>query len=188
MNKHIIFLLVLFGSAGLAAQQPAAPIPDSAKNKILFLEAKMKELNEAGVETRNDSLIIKEEVFRLLNDSGYSRSVYPEKYAWPAAIRLLYQMELKKAFWHFINLYHSVPASRDLIITTIVMYDSIMPMDKIILNSFYTFSFADPRVCRIKNGKPDIFRPDLMQELLATTNEIVGNVVYYRRKKASGNQ
>ncbi|MBM3415676.1 MAG: hypothetical protein FJY20_04345 [Bacteroidetes bacterium] len=77
---------------------------------------------------------------------------------------------------------------RDLIITTVVMYDSIMPMDKIILNSFYTYSFADPRICRLKDNKPDIFRPDLMQGLLATTKEIVANVVYYRQKKETKNK
>jgi hypothetical protein len=157
---------------------------DTAQETVKYLNARMSDLFEAGVETKNDSLIIKEEVFRLLRDSQYRKAVYPEKYEWPSAIMLMKAMELKKAFWHFINLYHSIPASRDLIITTVVMYDSIMPMDKIILNSFYTYSFADPRICRLKNDKPDIFRPDLLQELLAITNEIVDNIVYYRRKKA----
>ena len=65
-------------------------------------------------------------------------------------------------------------------------YDEILPMDKVMLSSFYTYSFADPRVCRVKNGKPDIFRPDLLQDLLATTREIVSNIVYYRNQKQTG--
>lgn len=183
MKKSFIFLPVMFCSLALTAQLPAAPIADSVKEKVLYLKAKMEELNKAGVETRNDSLIIDDEVLRLLNDSEYRKLVYPAKYEWPSAIRLMQQMELKKAFWHLINLYHAAPESRNLIVTTVVMYDSIVPMDKVILNSFYTYSFADPRVCRVKNGKPEIFRPDLLQDLLANTREIVSNIVYYRDQK-----
>ena len=116
MKKNIAFLLSILCCQLSRAQLSEQVKMDTALETVKYLNARVSDLFEAGVETKNDSLIIKEEVFRLLRDSQYCKSVYPEKYEWPSAIMLMKVMELKKAFWHFINLYHSNPASRDLII------------------------------------------------------------------------
>jgi len=119
----------------------------------------------------------------MLKDSVYRKSVYPEVYTWPAAVGLMNRMELKKAFWYLINLYETDTAHRNIIVGTFLLYDSLVDMDKILLNTFYTYGLTDPRYCRIKNNKPDIFRPDIMEKKLRTTKEIVGYVWANRQRK-----
>jgi hypothetical protein len=92
-------------------------------------------------------------------------------------------MELKKAFWQMINLYQDDTSRRNLVVGSFILYDSLMDMDKVLLNTFYTYAFADPAVCRIKNGKPDIFRPDLLEKKLRITREIIGYIWYYRKNR-----
>ena len=70
-----------------------------------------------------------------------------------------------------------------MVIGTLVLYDSLVEMDKLLINAYYTYAFTDPRVCRVKNGKPDIFRPDLLEKNLMVTKEIINNVRMYRQRK-----
>ena len=181
--KKFLIVIAMFPLGYGAYSQGVQLKVDTTKENLQFWGKKIADLLEAGVEEKNDSFIVRQEVINLLNDTALSNAVYPASYEWPAAVKLMQAMELKQAFWHFINLYKSKPENRDLIISIVMKYDEILPMDKVMLSSFYTYSFADPRACRVKNGKPEIFRPDLMQELLAVTKEIVGNVMYYRKQK-----
>lgn len=140
-------------------------------------------LQAMGVETRNDSMIIREEVVKLFTDSLYRKSVYPAQYTWQEAIYLLREMDLKKAFWYMLNLYETDSANRSYVLGTFVAYDSLMSMDKILLSTYYTYAFADPRVSRVKNNKPDIFRPDLLERRLASLKDIISQVWYYRERR-----
>lgn len=181
--KKILIVIALFLLKPAVYGQAGQLKVDTTKESLQFWSDKITSLLEAGVEVKNDSFIVRQEVINLLNDTALRNAVYPVSYEWPAAVKLMQAMELKQAFWHFINLYKSKPENRDLIISIVMKYDEILPMDKVMLSSFYTYSFADPRACRVKNGKPDIFRPDLLQDLLATTREIVSNIVHYRNQK-----
>jgi hypothetical protein len=96
-------------------------------------------------------------------------------------------MELKKAFWHMINLYQDDTANRPYVLGTMALYDSLIDMDKALLASFYTYAFADPRVCRVVDGKPEIYRPDLLEKGLRATHEIAKHIWYYRKQKAANN-
>ena len=131
--------------------------------KVLKL---IKMLYEKGVDSRKDSLYVKEEVIRMMKDSSYRKTIYPEEYNWQNVVKLLKKMELKKAFWHMINLYETDTVHRKIILGTFLLYDSLMEMDKILLSSYYTCAFTDPKVYRIKNNKPDIYRPDLLEKEL----------------------
>jgi hypothetical protein len=70
-----------------------------------------------------------------------------------------------------------------MVMGTLVLYDSLVEMDKLLINAYYTYAFTDPRVCRIYKGKPDIFRPDLLENNLMVTKEIINNIRMYRQRK-----
>ena len=83
-----------------------------------------------------------------------------------------------------LNLYQTDTVNRNMVVGTFILYDSLMDMDKIILNTFYTYAFTDPQSCRINNNKPDIFRPDILEQKLRITKEIVGYIWSNRKSKA----
>src|SRR5437773_827079 len=120
----------------------------------------------------------------MMKDSSYRKTIYPEEYNWQNVVKLLKRMELKKAFWDMINLYETDTVHRKIILGTFLLYDSLMEMDKILLSSYYTYAFTDPKIYRIKNNKPDIYRPDLLEKELNTTREIVQRIWLYRKQKA----
>ena len=93
-------------------------------------------------------------------------------------------MEIKKAFWYFINLY---PEDHDLVMQSVLHYDNLFEVDHVLLAAFYTYAFADPEVCRIEEGKPVISRPDLIEEKLHTVREMIEKVTKYRMITAGSN-
>jgi hypothetical protein len=143
----------------------------------------LQELFEMGIEQGKDSIYINEEVIRLVKDPAYRNSIYPDHYDWRSVTSLLEKMELKKAFWHLINIYNTDSTSRPMVIGTFLLYDSLLQMDKMLINTYYTYAFTDPRVCRIHNNKPDIFRPDLLEQHLNITKEIIYNIQFYRQRR-----
>jgi hypothetical protein len=164
-------------------QPPAAMNTKNIEAGEKYWNGFFNNLSSMGVETRNDSLIVKQEVVKLFTDSLYRKSVYPAQYTWQEAILLLREMDLKKAFWYMLNLYETDTAHRSFVLGTFVAYDSLMSMDKILLSTYYTYAFADPRVSRIKDNKPDIFRPDLLEHGLMRLKDIIAQVWYYRERR-----
>lgn len=134
-----------------------------------------------------DSFHVNEEVKRLLVDSEYRKSTYPVVYNWQHVLQLMNGMDLKKAFWHMINLYKTDPAHKELALQTFVKYDSLVDMEKILINSFYTYSFTDPEICVFKNGKPAIRRPDILEGKFNDVREII-EIVKFNRKPISNNK
>lgn len=188
MKKSCAFIL-LFLCLALAGQTQgkAAPRIDTSRASIEYWQKWLSSLTEMGVESKSDSFFVREEVVRLLKDSAYRSTVYPSVYKWPAVTSLLKKMELKKAFWQMINLYQTDTGRRNLVVGSFILYDSLMDMDKVLLGTFYTYAFTDPEVCRVKNGKPDIFRPDILEKKLRTTREIIQYIWTSREnKKKSG--
>lgn len=164
----------------VAAQK--ATLPDSLQQTERSMSHWYKGLTEMGIEKNKDSFLVREEVVKLLKDPAYRQTVY-RPYSWTSINTLLQRMELRKAFWQMINLYQEDTASRRTLIGTVILYDSLIEMDKALLSSFYTYAFADPEICRLKNNKPEIFRPDLLEQKLRTTREIVSFIWRYREKK-----
>jgi hypothetical protein len=181
-----MFLGLLITALWLPAfgQQSQAVISIDTMNQITHLPGKwFSDLFIMGIEQQQDSVYIREEVVRLVKDSIYRKAVYPQHYSWPTVVGLLQEMDLKKAFWHMINIYMEDTASHSMILGTMVLYDSLIQMDRMLINTFYTYAFTDPRVCRIENNKPDIFRPDLLEKYLRGTAEIINRIQGYRRSK-----
>jgi hypothetical protein len=184
MKKLSLFFITVTGwLAGLS--QSSLPMKiDTSRESVAYWNKWNNDLYDIGVNTKKDSFFVKEEVIKLLKDSAYRSQLYPAQYEWAATVNLLQKMELKKAFWYMINLYQTDAQHRDIIIGTFALYDSLMEMDKILISTFYTYAFPDPRVCRIVNGKPEIYRPDILEKGLRTTKEIAGYLWAYREKKA----
>lgn len=185
MRLIVILVFTVLWLPGNAQQPQTVMNIDTTQQSREYWNKWLNDLLEMGVERKEDSIYIKEEVIKLVKDSAYRNSIYPEKYDWPLVVSLMKVMELKKAFWHLINIYMTDTARRNMVLGTFILYDSLMEMDKMLINAYYTYAFTDPRVCRIKNNKPDIYRPDLLEKHLNTTKEIINNIQYYRREKAA---
>ena len=182
--KAIVFVLAVFLWVGAVGQPPAA----LNTNNTVYNQQWFDNLYEMGVEVKNDSIYVKEEVIKLFTDSAYRSAAYPDNYNWPQALALLNKMELKKAFWHMINLYGKDSATNSFVIGTFIAYDSLVQMDKALLATYYTYGFADPRISRLKNNKPDIFRPDLLEQGLSRVKEIIAYIWFFREKNKPGAQ
>ena len=186
MKFRLLVLFLGLSLAGVCQQFQSVQSPDTAAQDRKLQEKWLKDLFEMGVEKKNDSVYVREEVIRLVKDSAYRNSVYPEKYSWATVVPLLQKMELKKAFWHLINVYMADTSTRSMVVGTFMLYDSLIDMEKILINSYYTYAFTDPRVCRIKNDKPEIYRPDLLEKSIYSTKELIYYINYFREEKKKG--
>ena len=177
----LIFSCLLI--AYLSVAQTAAAYNDSSNAAVTFLKNWEKDFLEVGVSIQGDSVHLNEEAKRLFLDSAYRQSMYPVKYNWPVAVELMNKMELKKAFWHIINLYRTDTVHRDLALQTFILYDSLVDMEKILSNTFYTYALTDPEICIFKNGKPQITRPDILEGKFNQLKQITGYILEYRSRK-----
>lgn len=178
MVKGLIIgaLLTLF-SPSVFGQQDAVPMTEAEKENARNLAKWLNELYEHGIRQDADTLFISAEVQNLLANPEMMAFMFPEEYTWGSAVALMDKMELKKAFWVLLNLY---PDNRELVVQTLLKYDSLVEMDKVLTSVFYTYAMIDPRVCRIENGKPQIIRPDLVEEGLSNLKEVIQYVRYFR--------
>lgn len=181
--KTLFPLFMALYSVAALGQPPAAINKAQLQFSEKIWSNWFSNLESMGVEAKNDSLIIREEVIKLFTDSQVRQSAYPAQYTWPQTITLLKKMELKKAFWHMLNLYEADSLNRSYVLGTFVTYDSVMNMEKVLVSTYYTYAFADPRVSRLKNNKPDIYRPDKLEQGVNQLKEIIRQIFFYRQKR-----
>src|SRR5438105_3688353 len=117
MLKLTLMLISLHSALITFSQTPAKNIAakDSTNPAVKFLKDWERNLLDEGISLQKDSLQISDESKRLLLDSEYRKSTYPAKYQWAQAIQLMNKMDLKKAFWHLINLYRTDPEHKELV-------------------------------------------------------------------------
>jgi hypothetical protein len=185
MKKLSLIIITVTGWLAALGQSSLPMRIDTSRASVAYWNKWTNDLYDNGVDTKKDSFFVKEEVIRLLKDSTYRKEVYPAMYDWKGAAALLQKMELKRAFWQMINLYQADTKNKGIVVKICMRYDSLMEMDKILLSTFYTYAFADPKVCRMKNGKPEIYRPDLLEKGLRATKEITSYLWAYREQKAA---
>jgi hypothetical protein len=178
----LILFLFCFCIPSAWCQNSLSKIDSAFANKIS--ELWIHNLIEPGVTVDKDSMVVNPEVRKLLLDSSYRKQVYPESYTWPFAVDLLNKMELKKAFWSFINLYSNDSVSRKLILESILTYDQAIDMEKALIASYYTYSFADPQVGTVINQKLQVTNPNLMEKKFNQMKEIVSYVRYSRSEQS----
>ena len=181
--KKVLLLFCVYGSLNYVNAQPNsfADKKDSVKiEKSASLW--IKNLYEMGIEKVNDSIKMNEECKRILSDSAYRKIVYPQNYSWEATTYLLKSGEFKKAFWYLINLYESDTANKLMVLRSIVPFDQLMQMDKVLTSTFYTYALLNPKVSTISNGRYQIMHPDVLENQFTKMKEMISYILYYRKK------
>jgi len=145
-----------------------------------LLKVWVKALTTPGVVVEGDQMTFSKEAIRLIKDTDYRNSVYKDVYVWEDVVASLTTMEIQKSFWQMINMY---PDNRDKVLQYIYFYDRKIPSDEVVTAAFYTYAFFDPKITNIENGKPNIYRPDLFEEYLRRTKEIVGYIAFFREQE-----
>ena len=142
---------------------------DIEKNEKLN-EEWFKNLTEKGVSSGEKEIYFSEEAIILLNDSIFRDKIYKDEYTLYDVGISLSNLDIKLAFWQMINIY---PEKKDTLIKYIYAYDKILPVDEIVLASFYTYAFFDPKITRLDTGKPEVYRPDIFEDYFRRTKEII---------------
>ena len=176
----IIYSLSIFGQSNHTRSSDSISISKEQLSQTLDM---LKRLNTKGIDMSKDSLIVSEEFNKILNDENYRNTIYPEVYTWEKALNYINNKDLKKAFWFLINLYPTSDKNKQLVIKSVVTYDALFNMNKVLINTFYTYAFTDPEVSIIVENSPEITRPDILESKLRTVNEIVQYINHYRLQK-----
>lgn len=185
MRVYLVLIFV-FCSFLLYGQNNNFETNDSntiSKKQVSQTVNMLKSLSKKGIGLSKDSLFISEEFKRLLNDSIYFKTVYPDQYTWEQTIYYIKTKELKKAFWYLINLYPLNDQNKELVIKSVISYDDLLKMDNVLINTFYTYAFADPEVSKIIDHTPEITRPDVLEKKLNTVKELIQYIYKYREQK-----
>jgi hypothetical protein len=182
-HMKILIICLLFCLPFVGSSQGQDSISPAQK---AFLEGTIESLNNLmvkGLEMTGDSVVASEEFLSLINNPEYRNQVYPEIYTWQQTVNFMSAMELKKTFWFYINLYSESDTNKELVLKAVLSYDQMLKMDEVMTNAFSTYCFADPEVSVIKEGKPEIIRPDILEEKLRNVKEIVAYIHAYRKQK-----
>lgn len=159
---------------------------DSAKvvsNETKLLQNWIDDLYEAGVSMNGDSIYVSIDAQRLIIDQSFRSLVYPENYTWDKALDLIDKKEIKIAFWHFINLYLISDEYKNLVVTSILTYDQVLDMDKIMVSTFYSYCYMDPEIGSIENGVPEIVAPHILEKKLQAVKDIIYYLERYKEKE-----
>lgn len=182
MKKLLILFICLLSLLSIS-QIPISSEALDLQAQQLTAQNWLSNLYEVGVTMTKDSLAVSEEFQKVLTNENYRTPLYPKTYTWEQALKLLQTNDLKKAFWFFINLYPKNEINKELVVKSILAYDQLLKMDEVLVATFYTYSFMDPEVSVIKDGKPEITRPDLLEAKLRSVKEITGYIYSYRKQK-----
>ena len=174
----IIFCCLPFLVISQSMVNLATELSKEEKIKMLTLYA---DLHEKGVELTGDSIKTSREFKKVLADESYRAVLFPEVYTWEQTVVFFNKQELKQAFWYFINLYPENEKNKEVVLKSVLAYDEILEMDEILVNTFYSYIFMDPEISVIKNGVPEIVRPDILEAKLKSVKEIVESIFSYRK-------
>lgn len=179
MIRHLIFYILISSPLYVHSQdEKVYNLSDSADlvefiSELDRIEIENKKwlntLTSKGVTSKNEEIVFDEEAIKLLKDKSYREKVYREYTLYDVGLSFS-EMDIKKAFWQIINIY---PQKKDTLIQYVFAFDEILPVDEILLASFYTYAFFDPKITKLNNGKPDVYRPDIFEEYFRRTKEII---------------
>ena len=171
----------------IGAQDIDNPEANLSKEESVEVLKWYLEISEKGIEKIGDSVIYSKEFVKVLNNEKYRDFLFPKEYKMEVAANLIDYKLLKQAFWYFINLYPKDEDTKKIVIQSVLAYDKIFKMDEVLVNTFYTYSFMDPEISIIKDGKPEIVRPDILEAKLANVEEMVNYVLKYRAQQKKEN-
>lgn len=161
-------------------QSPVDASIAQQQSRSEMLMAWLEDLNEKGVEVTNDSILISKEFQRVLNSAEYRELLYPKTYTWEQTTAFMQNQMLKQTFWYFINLYSVNDTNKQLVLKSVITYDTLFKMDELLVSAFYTYSFMDPEISVIVDGSPEVIHPDVLEAKLRDVKEIVGYVLKNR--------
>ncbi len=189
MIRHLIFYILISSPLYVHSQdEKVYNLSDSADliefiSELDRIEIENKKwlntLTSKGVTSKNEEIVFDEEAIKLLKDKSYREKVYREYTLYDVGLSFS-EMDIKKAFWQIINIY---PQKKDTLIKYVFAFDEILPVDEILLASFYTYAFFDPNITKLDNGKPDVYRPDIFEEYFRRTKEIIFIIDNLRNSK-----
>ncbi len=189
MIRHLIFYILISSPLYVYSQdEKVYNLSDSADliefiselNRIEIENKKwLNKLTSKGVTSKDEEIIFDEEAIKLLQDKSYREKVYRKYTLYDVGLSFS-EMDIKKAFWQIINIY---PQKKDTLIQYVFAFDEILPVDEILLASFYTYAFFDPKITKLNNGKPDVYRPDIFEEYFRRTKEIIFVIDNLRNSK-----
>ena len=132
----------------------------------------LENLYDAGTDFSGDTVILNNEAIKILHNEEYRNLIYPDVYTWSVTTRLMSNQELKKAFWYLLNLY-AEDDDRDLIIKTLLTYNSLFRMDEIMEATYKTYAILDPQIGSFENGRSQITAPHILERKLNALKEIL---------------
>lgn len=177
------FALLFFTAPGFLQGQDSVEYNiQSQKNSIIKSLSALHDLSQAGLTEQGDSVIASPELIRLLEDSTYRDSVYPQEYTWEQASRYISELEVKKALWFFINLYPESEENKEKVILASLSLGKKIKIDQALTNTFSTYCYTDPEISEIVNGETEIRRPDILEEKMRDLKELLH---YIRAMKQS---
>ncbi len=184
-NKILLCLCVLWASLGFAQEEEATFYLDEEQLSQIqkseeALSVWFEELKTPGVRIDEDRMIFSEEAQKLIKDEAYRKSVYKEVFSFSDVQQSLAGFEIQKAFWQMLWLY---PEHKEDVVRYIYAYDKVFPTDDVLVASFYTYAFFDPAITHLEQGKPNVHRPDIFEEYLRRTQEIVTYIHYFRNEE-----
>ena len=189
MIRHLIFYILISSPLYVHSQDEKVYNLSDSANLVEFIreldriEIENKKwlntLTSKGVTFKNEEIVFDEEAIKLLKDKSYREKVYREYTLYDVGLSFS-EMDIKKAFWQIINIY---PQKKDTLIQYVFAFDEILPVDEILLASFYTYAFFDPNITKLDNGKPDVYRPDIFEEYFRRTKEIIFVIDNLRNSK-----
>lgn len=186
IRTAIICLVLSIASLQTAYGQDKRVTLDSAQYAAL---AKVDSLyrhwyaknTKPGITYDSTSFTFDTEVQRIISDPVYRFTVYKDPYTWEDVKHSLKHSEMKLAFWQMLNLY---PKYKKQVLKFILAYDKVIPTNDIVTGAYYTYAMLDPRITKITSGKPELKRPDILEDLFHDMNEIVTYIIAYREQEA----
>lgn len=158
--------------------EQAIPAASAAKDSAVL--SWLESLYEENVTVEGDSVKMGKETERLLTDEAYRQAMYPATYTWDVAVYFISKQDIKRACWFLMNLYLINDKNKEVVIKSLVTYDKLFKMDKILTNAFYTYVLTDPEIGTLADGEFKVTAPHIIEKKLNALKEILFYLDKYR--------
>ena len=108
--------------------------------------------------------------------------MYPSVYTWDVAKEFVQKQEIKKALWFFINLYLARQENKEIVVKSLLVYNKVFKMDKMLVSAFYTYILTDPEIGMIEEGRSEITAPQVMEKKMNALKEMLFYLDKYKTK------
>lgn len=178
--SSLFFLVMCMSPERSVGQTTMQAIAGDSVSKDSVILKWIEDLYKEDVTIVNDSVKIGKETTRLLSDESYRKIMYPEKYSWEMVVYFIGKHDIKRACWFLLNLYLSDEKNKELVIKSLLAYDKVFKMDKVLTSTFYTYILADVETGTVTDGHFQLTAPHIMDKKLNGLREILYYMDKYR--------